>query len=126
MVAALREALEAQVAALFAEGRVDAPHAYVQVWVGLKRYQERAGWRPLPGAGGWLDQDAELMWALEECDRVWGEQEAARRSSEAAQAALAELTVAARTPSPAVRNGRAPRGPSGVGKTPLRLTGAFE
>jgi hypothetical protein len=123
-VAALRAELEAQVTALFLDGRADAPHAYVQVWVGLRRYQERAGWRPLPGPGGWLDQDAELMWALEECDRVWGELDAERRGREAAQAALAGMVGAPAPAAPAP----APAAPSanGVGRTPLRLTGAFE
>ena len=96
------------------------PHAYVQIWVGLRRYQAQAGWRPLPGAGGWLDQDAELMWALEECDRVWGELDAQRKSSEAARAALAGLPVSA----PALP--ASPASANGVGKTPLRLTGVFE
>lgn len=109
---------------------MERPDAYVQVWVGLRRYQERAGWRPLPGPGGWLDQDAELMWALEECDRVWAELDAQRKSSEAARAALAGVTLTVPVPE---RPAAAPAGPSvpapsrnGAGKTPLRLTGVFE
>jgi hypothetical protein len=90
--------------------------------VGLRRYQERAGWRPLPGPGGWLDQDAELMWALEECDRVWDGLDAERKGREAAQAALAAVIgtpAAPAAPAPAAS-------PNGAGKTPLRLTGVFE
>jgi len=124
-MAALRTELETQVTALFVEGRVDDPHAYLQVWVGLRRYQERAGWRPLPGPGGWLDQDAELMWALEECDRVWGELDAERRGREAAQTALAAMIGVGPAPAPTPvppTNGVAPA----AGKTPLRLTGSFE
>jgi hypothetical protein len=125
VIAALRRELTEQVTALFAEGHVETPHAYVQVWVGLRRYQQQAGWRPLPGAGGWLDQDAELMWALEECDRVWAEQDAQRKSSEAAQEALVGMTGVASTRVPALPVLPAQR-TRPAGKTPLRLTGSFE
>jgi hypothetical protein len=80
-------ALAVQLAELAADTPVERPHPYLQVWVALKR-AERYGARPLPGPGGWLDQDAELTWALELCDRGWDAAVADRGNREQALSSL--------------------------------------
>jgi hypothetical protein len=79
--------LAEQLAVLAENSPVKDAHPYLQVWVALKR-AERHGARPLPGPGGWLDQDAELTWALELCDRGWDAAVSDRANREAAVSRL--------------------------------------
>lgn len=64
---------------LVTQGTLELPHPYLVVWQGLRLWETKAKTRPLPSSGGWLDQDAELMWAIELLDRLADQHQSAQQ-----------------------------------------------
>lgn len=57
-------------------------HAYVNVWLGCRRYSSGLGGTALPGSGAYLDQDAELMLAFDLLEAIQQEILDARKTRE--------------------------------------------
>lgn len=64
------------------KGTVEYPHPFVVIYMGTKRYASEMYPRPLPGAGGWLDQDAWLMLGLEVCEDLYDQEQAVKKAFE--------------------------------------------
>lgn len=72
------------------KGEVAEPHPYLRVWLGCRAYSTPEH-RLLPNAGGWLDQPAEMMRALDVCERAYSEEQAARKAFDEAQERLQRM-----------------------------------
>jgi hypothetical protein len=55
---------------LVAEKSLKNPHPYLMIWLGLRSWF-RDEQRHFPEEGGWLDQDAETLMALEIIDNLY-------------------------------------------------------
>ncbi len=87
----MSKALAPQVKALvWGEPFTEQPHPYLTVWVGCRRYSTEMS-RLLPSAGGWLDQDAELMLAFGICEDTYQEESEVKKRWDAAQHARVPL-----------------------------------
>lgn len=58
---------------------MDYASPYLLIWLGIKRYSNEFV-KPFPSAGGWLDQDAYTMLALEVCDEIYEQEMQAQRA----------------------------------------------
>jgi hypothetical protein len=67
-------------------------HPYLQIWSACRKYGDGMTGQPaLPSAGGWLDQDAELMLAFDIAAEILKEVEEGRAAREKAKETLANM-----------------------------------
>lgn len=59
--------------------------------MGVRRYSPQEGPRIFPGSGSWLEQDAELMLALELLDDINAEEEQVERQMRMTSAEIQKL-----------------------------------
>ena len=75
---------------MYREGKVDHPSPYLLIWAGCKRFSTDL-MKVMPNAGGWLDQDAEMMIAFEVIEEIAKEEEKANQMFQKAQAGQLQM-----------------------------------